>query len=558
MDGNPRLLIGPVLRFVGRTDATVWVETDEPCEVEILGVRERTWSVEGHHYAIVVVDGLQPGSATEYDVRLDGEAAWPDPRSDRPASRIRTLADDRPLRLVYGSCRYGRGAVKLADKHFDPDSLAAYARLLTTAADEQWPDAMLMLGDQVYADETSEATQRRIRARRDVSQGAGLELADFEEYTWIYLESWTDPDVRWLMSTVPSSMIFDDHDVRDDWNTSHEWRTDMQGTDWWQERVVGGLSSYWVYQHLGNLSPAELRENDLYRQVRTSDGAASTAALREFAARADSEADGHKGARWSFRRDFGRTRLLMIDSRCGRILADGRRSMVDEDEFAWIEQQLGDTPDADGGDGDSGYDHLLIGTSLPWLLARALHDIEAWNEALCDGGRGGRVARWSEKLRRGADLEHWASFHDSFERLGTMIESVAAGRRGSAPATVCVLSGDVHHAYIAEATFSTSVTSRIYQLTCSPLHNYVPAYMKVTFRVAWSRFAERFTRVLLGLVLRVPRTSVRWRRLAGPYFGSEIAELVISGRRAETVLRRSAAPGDEGELVEVDRRTLAA
>ena len=23
-------------------------------------------------------------------------------------------------------------------------------------------------------------------------------------------------------------MIFDDHDVRDDWNTSHAWRLDMQ------------------------------------------------------------------------------------------------------------------------------------------------------------------------------------------------------------------------------------------------------------------------------------------------------------------------------------------
>ncbi len=182
--------------------------------------------------------------------------------------------------------------------------------------------------------------------------------------------------MRWLLSTVPTSMIFDDHDVRDDWNTSQSWRDDMQAKSWWQERIVGALSSYWVYQHLGNLSPAELADNELYQRVRGFDGDAEQL-VREFAAAADREADGAKGARWSYRRDFGSVRLLVIDSRCGRILDQGRRSMLSEAEFDWIEEQL---------TGD--YEHLLIGTSLPWLLPRAFHDIEAWNELLCDGHRG--------------------------------------------------------------------------------------------------------------------------------------------------------------------------
>src|SRR4051812_27659357 len=59
----PRLLIGPLLRYVGRTEATVWVETDEPCEVEILGAREHTWLVGGHHYAPPVLPGPEPGGA---------------------------------------------------------------------------------------------------------------------------------------------------------------------------------------------------------------------------------------------------------------------------------------------------------------------------------------------------------------------------------------------------------------------------------------------------------------------------------------------------------------
>jgi hypothetical protein len=520
-----RLLIGPVLRHVGTTDATVWVETDEPCDVSVLGSTEHTWTVDGHHYALVVVDGLAPDSATPYEVHLDGEQAWPPLDSTRPPSRIRTLAgDDGQVRLAFGSCRYGRASAKIGDRHFDVDSLVCLAADLTRQDESSWPDAVLMLGDQVYADETSTATRRRIEARRDITKGAKDQVADFEEYTWLYLESWTDPDVRWLMSTVPSSMIFDDHDVRDDWNTSHSWRVEMQQTDWWEERIVGGLSSYWVYQHLGNLTPADLRDNELYQQVRTHDADAMPL-LREFAKHADAEADGAKGTRWSFARHFGRTKLVMVDSRCGRILAEGRRSMVSEDEFAWIEKELGET-----------CDHLLIGTSLPWLLTRALHDLEAWDEKLCDSKRP-RLARFGEWLRRASDLEHWAAFRNSFERLGELIAAV--GSRVDAPATICVLSGDVHHAYIAQADFGRPLRSRVYQLTCSPLHNYVPMFMKVAFRAFWSRGAEHFVRGLLGLVTKVPRPTFRWSRVRGPYFSNEVAEFVTHGRDAETVLRQS-------------------
>jgi hypothetical protein len=31
----------------------------------------------------------------------------------------------------------------------------------------------------------------------------------------------------------------------------------------WEERIIGALSSYWIYQHLGNLSPQALSENAL-------------------------------------------------------------------------------------------------------------------------------------------------------------------------------------------------------------------------------------------------------------------------------------------------------
>ena len=112
---------------------------------------------------------------------------------------------------------------------------------------------------------------------------------------------------------------------------------------------------------------------------------------------------------------------------------------------------------------------------------------------------------------------------------------------GSAPATVCVLSGDVHHAYVAHPEFTPAdrVRSQVYQLTCSPLHNRVPAAVKVGFRAAWSRVAERSTRVVLGTIARVPRPPVEWTRTSGPYFGNDLMTLTLTDRRADLLLEQA-------------------
>ena len=141
------------------------------------------------------------------------------------------------------------------------------------AGAREWPEALILLGDQVYADEVSPGAREFIRSRRDPEVPPGEKVADFEEYTRLYWESWGEPDMRWLLSTVPSSMIFDDHDVHDDWNTSKTWVTEMRAQGWWDDRIVGGFMSYWIYQHLGNLSPRELDEYDVYARVREAEDA---------------------------------------------------------------------------------------------------------------------------------------------------------------------------------------------------------------------------------------------------------------------------------------------
>ena len=92
-------MLGPLLRYAGTESATFWVETDAACDVEILGQRTATFAVEGHHYALLLVDDLEPASVVSYDVRLDGELVWPPTTVGRAPQFIRATRSAK-----YGSC----------------------------------------------------------------------------------------------------------------------------------------------------------------------------------------------------------------------------------------------------------------------------------------------------------------------------------------------------------------------------------------------------------------------------------------------------------------------
>lgn len=516
----PELVLGPLLRYVGPNDATVWVETDTACEVEVLGQRCRTFHVEGHHYTIIYITGLKPGTSYAYAVALDGEQVWPEAESRFPQSTIYTPHPDRPIKLAFGSCRIALPYAPpyTLSKEEDAqgrgiDALHALALHLLRDTPDNWPHALLFLGDQVYADELSPGTRDFIRARRDSDEPPGEEIADFEEYTHLYLDAWREPTIRWLLSTIPSAMIFDDHDVNDDWNISAAWLKEQRAKSWWNQRIIGGFMSYWIYQHLGNLSPRELNQDELLEQVRQTDDAGPM--LREFASRADREPE---SCRWSFYRDFGNVRLLMIDSRAARALNEPR-AMVDPPEWAWIEAHA-----------RGEYDHLLLGTSLPALLGPGIHYLEAWSEAVCAGVWGKWAIKPAEKLRQAVDLEHWSAFQRSFKQLVNLLREIGAGEHGRAPATIIVLSGDVHHAYLAEAAFSEDacVRSAIYQAVCSPFRNALNKNERRIIRVGWSKIGSVIGKTL-AWAAGVRRPGLSWHLVhEAPWFDNQIASLELS------------------------------
>nr|WP_156003820.1 alkaline phosphatase D family protein [Streptomonospora sp. PA3] len=605
-----------MLRHVTDTTATIWVETGAPCTVTVAAAgghtaSARTFTVHGHHYALCDLRGLPPGAVLPYEVRLDGETVWPQADSPRPPSTVHTLDTAAPARILFGSCHTATDHSRAAVLRYGVDMLRAYALRLAAArssspaagaapaaAQEGEPSLLLLIGDQVYADELQPGMKEFLARRRAHTRAQGTghappddEVVSFDEYAELYRQAWSDPDIRWLLSTVPTLMLFDDHDIRDDWNTSGTWRAQMARNPWWRPRITSGLGAYWIYQHLGNLSPEHRAADPVFAEVvragsageaspgaypadpapaaasdgpggRAPQGADAAGGVRQevpaggstaegvlgrphggpvpaeagdaatvvdaFAWRAHQEADSY---RWSFRFDIGRTRLLMVDTRCGRVVDDDtRRSMLDPQGAAWLDDQL--TGDVD---------HLVVASTLPFLMPAGVHHLEAWNEAVCAGAWGKALRGPGEKIRQEVDLEHWAAFQSSFRSLADSVLRVAAGERGAPPASVLFLGGDVHFSYLARARGAGSAPgggTRIAQLVCSPTCNWMPPMLR---RATWlsARGVTGAIGALLARAAGVPAPPLRWRLEGGPWYDNSLAMLVLEGRSAEVVWSHS-------------------
>lgn len=453
------LILGPVLRRVVGDEAVIWIQTDAPATVRVragpVEAVQPTFEVEGVHLALPIVSGL-PSGATEYQIYLDERQVWPLP--DQPPSVISTGIRER-TKIAFGSCRD-------TARRPDPDALEVYAREVMRGT--RPPDLLALIGDQIYADE----------------------VWTFEEYVALYRTAWSNPCVRWLLSTVPTIMIFDDHEVHDDWNSSAAWVAEMSARPHWNDHIRAGLLSYWLFQHLGNLAPDDLRT-------------------------ADPKTPPHN---WNFTVDIGRIRVIMLDCRGSRVLDGPRRRMFPQAQWDDLARDV-----------QADCDHLVIACSLPWLLAPAIHHGEALMEVLSH-----RYGGAMERLRRRYDLEHWAAVGHSFEELTSIIQSA------SRPATVTVLGGDVHHSYLAQAFLPGR--PRLLQVTCSPLNNELSRTMRTMLRMGWSQLLSG-PAALAARLAGVPRPAVGWQPLTRPIFANAIATLTFTGDELTTELHISGAEG---------------
>ena len=520
----PELFLGPMLRHVESTEATVWMETDVPCEVGVLGRTASTFCVAGHHYALIEVTGLEPGATLPYTVQLDGAHVWPPPGDPFPQPVIRPLQSNGEARLVFGSCRVSRPHEP--PWTLDPGdderghgiaALRTLALGLARGEADDLPDCLLMLGDQVYADDLSPRLHELTSSRSDATGAPRGRLGDFEEYAAAYREAWSEPVIRWLLSTVSTAMIFDDHEIHAQWKISQAWMDALWAHDWFDAHIADGLMAYWVYQHLGNLSRQELRASDLYDHARTHDDAA--AFLRKHMRDANRQ-PGH--SRWSFSRDLGGARLVVIDSRAGRVLDPGDRRMVDDGEWEWSVERC-----------SGGHEHLLLASSVPFFLTQGLHHIEAWDEAVADGAWGPHAGWVAERLRQTGVMDHWAAFRRSFQRLTRLLRELASGVHGDPPASIVMLSGDVHHCYLAQIDLppDSGTHTAVWQAVCSAYRKSLPPRERLVMRLGNSRGAGVLARAL-SRTAGVQPPEVGWRLVEDPCYDNQIGTLELGPGRA--------------------------
>ena len=81
----------------------------------------------------------------------------------------------------------------------------------------------------------------------------------------------------------------------------------------------------------------------------------------------------------------------------------------------------------------------------------------------------------------------------------------------------------------------------VYQLVCSPVNNYVPAFVKPAFTLGWSRPAAALARWWAHRH-GVPALPLSWANTCGPLFGNTIGTLQVDGRSAQVLFEQPRGP----------------
>jgi hypothetical protein len=75
----------------------------------------------------------------------------------------------------------------------------------------------------------------------------------------------------------------------------------------------------------------------------------------------------------------------------------------------------------------------------------------------------------------------------------------------------------------------------VHQLTCSPVHNDMPKYIRPAMKFGWNPPAAKLMRSLARAV-GLPPPPVHWDRTADPYFGNAVGVLLLDGRSAHVMI----------------------
>lgn len=291
--------------------------------------------------------------------------------------------------------------------------------------------------------------------------------------------------LRKVMANTPTYMLFDDHDVTDDWNYDVEWRANLPALG--KSVVASALVASVAFQAWGNrddpkadqlISIVERHYAERQRIQTTTD--------RYLKLMRDLEL-GLTAIDWSFVTPT-RPRVVFVDTRT-------KRERSDVDVVATCTSDLGEvhrTPPLNSlllskaaiAQVEAKFDPakdpcLVIATPTPVFSHFAVEDAKnipnLWLR--------------SRKTRLKSDLEDWRSNPESFLRMIDLVFSLKKK-------TCLILSGDVHYSYSLRARVRRGADQvEVLQLCSSPFKNEAP---------------KVFQGLLNGIDLRTTETTVWW------------------------------------------------
>ena len=473
------LRVGPLVRAINATSVVIWAELPYSCTVLLsaqplviddsiqaqpISLRTHTITVGGRFYIAPQLQGLQPATWYTYWLSIATQ-----PEHDEQRERLdetstfcfRTMEDEsdiassiaKPLRLVYGSCR----------KFVAPqiDALSSFGRWLREHEEQKetvWPHLMLLIGDQIYADQPSEDVKQQYPQLREGAK-------TFADFALLYEYVWTqDNDVRQVLACIPTYMIFDDHEITNNWNISPQWCATMLQRG--QEQVlVDGLIAYWVYQGWGNLAERDDSQYPLLRVMQEAEqsGEDILETLRTHIRR---EVCGERIGRWHYEiRTVPPLFVLNARSERTSVFSEQQDDIYGptrimskaqmQEVAAWLEKH--DTRPS------------LLVSSVPVLLPpligimEYLMGVRLWWPGIRWLGR--EIAKVQQRLALRTSFEHWPIFSETWRELVQILTKRTHD--------VIVFSGDVHFSYAMQArrSFSKKTKARLVQLVSTPLQN---------------------------------------------------------------------------------------
>mmetsp|Transcript_108239 Transcript_108239/g.316577 ORF Transcript_108239/g.316577 Transcript_108239/m.316577 type:complete len:714 (-) Transcript_108239:59-2200(-) len=254
--GEPKLVVGPVVGKVTEDSARILVEPDRDvtvtCSLTPEGesdpaATEELSLVKGRP-SVFKFSGLAPG--TKYVASFDGAEIFTDVCSFRtvPPEGYKFDRGDRPhfaiasCNKVYTSRQLPRGC--LGD---------LWRNLEIRMKEGETVDYMLHLGDNVYNDHEWYLVEKGKKKLEGHSCKWGVALGwleTLEKDDWdskkeeieelfrtAYRETWGHPPTRYVLANVPNIMLFDDHDIRDDFGDRPQ-DFDPESKDRWLAEIA--------------------------------------------------------------------------------------------------------------------------------------------------------------------------------------------------------------------------------------------------------------------------------------------------------------------------------